>query len=164
MREDLAFDPAGGVYVAVMSDEGIVEQKIYQERCLKSEEWRKLGHNPFGNGFRPTHLAGELVAKYSGVTQEQLEADKPGHFSIAGRIVSQRDFGKAAFIVVSDRSGSIQVHFKRDVLGDKYAAFKLVDVADFVGITGTLFRSKTGELTIAAGDLIPFTKSLRPLP
>jgi lysyl-tRNA synthetase class 2 len=147
-----------------MADEGIQEQKIYTERCAKADEWRKQGMNPFGNGFEPKHLAGALAAEFADATSEQLEQNKPGPFTIAGRVVSNRDFGKAAFVVVHDRSGSIQVHVKRDALGDKFAAFKLVDVADFVGVTGTLFRSKSGELTISATEFVPLTKSLRPLP
>lgn len=148
-----------------MADEGIVEQKLYAERAQKGEQWRARGLNPYGNGFRPTHSPGGLLELYASTPAEALEASKPGPFSIAGRVVSIRSFGKAAFIVLQDRTGSLQVHVKKDALGDDaFAGFQLVDVADFVGVTGSLFRSKTGELTLAATALTPLTKALRPLP
>jgi lysyl-tRNA synthetase class 2 len=85
-------------------------------------------------------------------------------YTVAGRIVALNSFGKAAFIRVQDRSGAIQVHVKKDALGDAYEAFKLCDLGDFVGIAGTAFRSKTGELSLSATKLIPLTKTFRPLP
>jgi lysyl-tRNA synthetase class 2 len=148
-----------------MSDEGLIEQKIYTERAQKADKLRERGVNPYGNGFQVRHHPGALLEQYQQVSAEQLDADKPGPFSVAGRVMSVRSFGKAAFIVLQDRTGSIQVHVKKDALGDDaFATFQLVDVADFVGVTGTLFRSKTGELTIAATALAPLTKALRPLP
>jgi lysyl-tRNA synthetase len=148
-----------------MSEEGLIEQKIYAERAQKADAWRKQGINPYGNGFTPTHLSRELLASYGAMSAADLDAEKPGPFSIAGRVMSIRDFGKAAFVVVQDRSGALQVHVKKDALGDAgYSAFKLVDVADFVGVKGTLFKTKTGELTLLATELRPLTKALRPLP
>ncbi len=183
------------------------EDRLYDERKAKAEQWRAAGVNPFGNGFRPSHTAAEVLAKHADArvdgavakltaakaAVEQAQADAkpaleaaaaaakqaleqavaeanqalesaPQRYSLAGRVVSVRGFGKAAFIVVQDRTGAVQVHVKQDVLGEKYAAFKLVDVADFVGVEGTVFRSKTGELTVAAASLLPLTKALRPLP
>ncbi|MEW6430507.1 MAG: lysine--tRNA ligase [Myxococcota bacterium] len=148
-----------------MSDEGLIEQKIYTERAQKADTLRAKGINPYGNGFRVTDNPGTLLERFKDVSAERLDADKPGPFSIAGRVMSVRSFGKAAFVVVQDRTGAIQVHVKKDALGDDaFAVFQLVDVADFVGVTGTLFRSKTGELTIAATKWVPLTKALRPLP
>ena len=148
-----------------MSDESDVEKKLKDERFAKGEKLKGLGLNPYGNGFRPAHLAGDLLTKHANDTPEQLEATKPGPYSIAGRVVSVRDFGKAGFIVVQDRSGAIQVHVKKDVLGEQgFAPYKLLDVGDFVGVVGTAFRSKTGELTLAATEYRPLTKTLRPLP
>ena len=68
-------------------------------------------------------------------------------------MVALRSFGKAAFIKLRDRSGELQVHVKKDALGDQFERFKLTDLGDFVGVKGTLFRSKTGELTLAATEL-----------
>ena len=142
-----------------------VEVRIYNERVAKAEAWRNLGVNPYGNGFCPSALAAELHAKFDPVALEVLEAEKPGPFKVAGRIVRVADFGKSAFLTLQDRSGALQVQVKKDVLGEEtYKAFKLVDMADFVGVEGTLFKSKTGELTLASSRFFPLTKALRPLP
>ncbi len=140
------------------------EHRLYEERLAKGEKWRELGAHPFGNGFAPAHFVGDIVKSHVDDTAEVLEANKSNSFRIAGRVLSVRSFGKAAFIVVGDLSGSIQVHVKADALGEAYALFRLTDVADFVGVEGTLFRSKTGELTLSATKFQPLTKALRPLP
>ncbi len=144
-------------------DLGSKEQEIYAQRLEKAKKWRELGFNPYGNGYKPKHLAGEIVARHANDTAESLESNGPV-YNIAGRIVAVRSFGKAAFIKLRDRSGELQAHVKKDVLGDRFELFKLTDLGDFVGVTGKLFRSKTGELTLAADELIPLTKALRPLP
>ncbi len=140
------------------------EQEIFEQRLEKAAKWRELGANPFGNGFRPEHLAGEIAAKHQGDSNEALEANPAAPYTIAGRIVAERSFGKAAFLKLRDRSGELQVHVKKDVLGPQFDLYKLCDVGDFVGVTGVLFRSKTGELTLAASRFQPLTKSLRPMP
>ena len=148
-----------------MSDDVSAEQKLYNERQAKTKQLTELGVNPYGNGFSPDSLAADLLAKFNGVEGPQLEADKPGPFTLAGRVVSIRDFGKGAFVVIQDRSGPMQLHLKKDVLGeDAWKIYKLVDLADFVGVKGTLFKSKTGELTLAASELRFLGKALRPLP
>ncbi len=141
------------------------EERLYLERAAKAERWRELGFNPFGNGFVPDALAGDLHARFDNSASDVLAADRPGPFSLGGRVVGLRDFGKAAFLVLEDRTGTLQVHVKRDVLGETpYEAFKAVDVSDFVGVRGHLFKSKTGELTLAAQAFVPITKALRALP
>lgn len=148
-----------------MSEEASAEHKLYQERSGKAEQLRELGVNPYSNGFRPESTCGELLSKYSAQSHDELETQKPGPFTLAGRVVSIRDFGKAAFVVVQDRSGSLQVHVKKDAVGEAaFRVFKLVDLGDFVGVKGSLFRSKTGELTLAAASLRFLGKALRPLP
>ncbi len=139
------------------------EQEIYELRQEKARKWREHGVNPWGTGYQPKNLAAEIVEKHARQTAEELERN-PAEYDIAGRVVALRSFGKAAFIKVRDRSGEIQVHVKQDALGPAYELFKLVDVGDFIGVAGKLFRSKTGELTIAAARLQPLAKSLRPLP
>ena len=148
-----------------MSEDVSAEQKLFNERQAKTKQLAELGVNPYGNGFTPDSLAADLLAKFKDADAAKLEADKPGPFTLAGRVVSVRDFGKAAFVVVQDRSGSLQVHVKKDVLGEEtFKIWKLVDLADFVGVKGTLFKSKTGELTLAATELRFLGKALRPLP
>jgi lysyl-tRNA synthetase class 2 len=148
-----------------MSDEteSSKEQDLYAQRLEKAEKWRALGLHPYGNGFRPTEVAGEIVRRHGAESAESLQAAAPA-YRVAGRVVAVRSFGKAAFLKLRDRSGEIQVHVKQDALGDKYERFRLTDLGDYVGVEGTLFRSKTGELTLAASDFLPLTKALRPLP
>ncbi|NTX16711.1 lysine--tRNA ligase [Myxococcus sp. CA051A] len=142
---------------------GSKEQEIYDQRLEKAAKWREAGFNPYGNGHRPQHLAADILAKHADDTPEALE-QTPVSYDVAGRLVAMRSFGKAAFIKLRDRSGEIQVHMKKDALAEGYEVFKLCDLGDFLGVTGTLFRSKTGELTLAATKFAPLTKSLRPLP
>jgi lysyl-tRNA synthetase, class II len=149
---------------AAEADLGSKEQEIYAQRLDKAAKWREAGFNPYGNGYRPKSLASEVQACHGHQSVEELEQAPPTTYDIAGRIIALRSFGKAAFIKLRDRSGEIQVHVKKDALGEAYEAFKLCDVGDFVGVAGTPFRSKTGELTLAATRFTPLTKSLRPLP
>jgi lysyl-tRNA synthetase, class II len=149
-----------------MSDEiSNVEEKIIGERKAKAQQLLGRGINPYGNGFAPNATAGDLLKQFNHETPEALEASKPGPFKMAGRIVSMRNFGKAAFVMLQDRSGTLQAYVRKDVLGDEaFQVFLLLDVGDFVGLEGTLFKSKTGELSLSATNLKPMGKSLRPLP
>ncbi len=148
-----------------MSDEteSAKEHELYSQRLEKAGRWRLLGANPFGNGFRPADLAGDIARKHASDGAEQLEASRPG-YSVAGRVVALRSFGKAAFLKLRDRSGELQIHVKKDVLGGRRDRNKITDMGDFVGVKGTLFRSKTGELTLAATEYLPLTKALRAPP
>jgi lysyl-tRNA synthetase class 2 len=139
------------------------EQEIYALRQEKARKWREHGVNPWGSGYRPKNLIAQILEEHGKQTAEELEANA-AEYDIAGRMMALRSFGKAAFVKVRDRSGEIQVHLKQDALGPGYELFKLVDVGDFIGVAGKLFRSKTGELTIAASRFLPLSKSLRPLP
>ncbi len=139
------------------------ESELIAQRLEKAKGWRALGLNPYSNGFRPEHLAAGIVRAHAGDSAEQLDA-LAHRYTIAGRVVAIRSFGKAAFLKLRDRSGELQVHVKQDVLQEAYERFRLTDVGDFIGVTGTLFRSKTGELTLACTNYVPLTKAVRPLP
>src|SRR5262249_33380642 len=101
--------------------------------------------------------------KHGSQSADELEKNAE-EYEVAGRVMAIRSFGKAAFLKLRDRSGEIQVHLKQDALGAAYELFKLVDVGDFIAIKGKPFRSKSGELTIAASRMVPLTKALRPPP
>jgi lysyl-tRNA synthetase class 2 len=124
---------------------------------------RERRENPYKNGYTPTALAAELAAKFGAKSKEELEAS-PARASVAGRIMAIRDFGKASFVRIKDRSGLIQLYVQKDKLGDAYAAFKEMDVGDIVFSEGALFKTKTGELSIQSEKVDLVTKSLRPLP
>lgn len=91
--------------------------------------------------------------------------DDPRSFTVAGRIIARRSFGKAAFIQIQDRKGRMQVYVRKDTVGDEaFEAFETFDIGDIVGVGGTPFRTKTGELTLNAAFIRLLTKSLQPLP
>ncbi len=136
---------------------------LIEQRIKKLEELRLLGIEPFGGPFYANDHASDLLNKFDSVTKEMLEAS-PVSCSIAGRIVSIRDFGKAAFAHVQDTTGKIQVYLKKDILGEKHQLIKKLDIGDIIGLKGRLFRTKTNELTIEVSDLVLLTKSIRPLP
>jgi len=157
-----------------MSEEGLKEQELYQQRLSSAEKWRELGAHPWGNGFKPSHSIAEVVARCEGMQREGMQREgeaaqaalqqKTDSYLVAGRVLSVRSFGKAAFVVIADRSEKIQLHVKKDVLGEAFAKFQQLDLGDFVGVEGEPFISKTGELTLSVVKLFPLTKALRPLP
>ncbi|MHB8416528.1 MAG: lysine--tRNA ligase [Myxococcales bacterium] len=139
------------------------EQEIYEARLRKAEALRAKGVNPWGNGHRVGSDIGPVVALLGGKSAAELEAEKP-RASVAGRIVAERSFGKAAFLRLRDRTGEIQAYVKKDVLGDTFEIYRLCDVGDFVAVEGPVFRTKTAELSIQAERFTFLAKSLRPLP
>ncbi len=134
-----------------------------ERRLKKLEELKQAGIEPFGGPFEVTHHASQILSRYRDISKEDLEAD-PTTFTIAGRIVAMRDFGKAAFAHLQDSSGKIQVYFRKDILSEGYSMIKKLDIGDIVGIRGRLFKTKTQELTLEVDDFRLLTKSLRPLP
>ncbi len=137
---------------------------LIQQRLDKLEALREAGINPFPNDFRPTHTAAQIVEAHGDADGDALEAlDET--FAVAGRVMAFRSFGKAAFVKLQDRSGAIQAYVRRDAVGtDAYRWFKRTDVGDYLGVVGTLMRTRTGELTVDARQVRLLTKSLRPLP
>jgi len=138
--------------------------ELLQIRRAKLDELRALGVDPFGVKFARTHHAGDLASKYSELSKEELEAQEIA-VSVAGRIMTKRGMGKAAFANLQDLSGKIQIYVRQDALSEqKYKAFDLLDIGDMIGVKGTLFKTKTGELSIKVLELEVLTKSLLPLP
>ena len=142
-----------------------MEDKQFELRKSKLEELRAMGIDPYANGFTPENNAGGLISLYVSKSPEELE-EMEQSFSLAGRVVSKRDFGKSAFFHLSDRTGRIQVFIqKNSVPEETYVLFrKLLDVGDFAGVRGNLFKTRTGELTLRVQELFFLTKALRPLP
>lgn len=137
--------------------------ELIQERVRKLNVLRDTGVDPYGGPFPVQDRTADLISAHGGIDKERLEAGGVG-CTVAGRLVSFRDFGKAAFAHVQDATGRIQVYFKRDVLGDKFSLLKNLDIGDIVGLTGVLFRTRTDELTIEVKNFQLLCKSLRPLP
>jgi lysyl-tRNA synthetase class 2 len=125
---------------------------------------RDAGLNPYPNDFRPTHTTADFVSLYGERDAAELESCDDSTV-LAGRIVAVRDFGKASFLHFEDRTGRLQAYVKRDGVGDgAFALFKQMDRGDFIGVVGTPFRTRKGELTVDVAELRLLAKSLRPLP
>ncbi len=133
-------------------------------RRKKLAELTRLGCAAYPNDFRPRDVAAELLARWNDTPASDLEA-APVAVVLAGRLMAIRDFGKAAFAHVQDGTGRLQIHVQRAVVGDEaWARFKQLDLGDIVGVEGTLFRTKTNELTVAAKRVCYLAKALQPLP
>jgi lysyl-tRNA synthetase class 2 len=147
-----------------MSDEDQKdENEIIALRRGKLAALRESGM-PFPNDFRRNVVAGELHAEYDDKDNAVLEA-KPVRVQVAGRMMAMRVMGKASFCHLQDLSGRIQLYVQRDAVGEAlYNEFKQWDIGDIVGADGTLFKTKTGELSVKVDSLRLLTKSLRPLP
>ena len=139
------------------------DNKLIAQRREKLTALRERG-NAFPNDFRRDSLAEDVLKDYGGKTNEELEAD-PVRVSVAGRMMAKRVMGKASFTHVQDMSGRIQLFLRRDDLPEgRYQEFKSWDVGDIIGGTGTLFKTKTGELSVKVDEVRLLTKSLQPLP
>ena len=134
------------------------------QRRAKLSTLREAG-NPFPNDFRRDSEAASLLEKFGNEENDALEAN-PVEVRIAGRLMTRRVMGKAAFAHVRDESGDIQIYAQRDALpeGIYNSVFKKLDIGDIVGLTGVLFKTRTGELTVNVRDFRLLVKSLHPLP
>ncbi len=143
-----------------MSDD---DNQLIQQRRAKLTEQRGTG-NAFPNTFRPSHKAAQLLAEH-GEKEKGALAEEAVSVKVAGRMMSQRIMGKASFADLQDVSGSIQMFFHQGTLGEElYEQFKHLDLGDILGVSGLLFITKTGELSIKVQEFQLLTKSLRPLP
>jgi lysyl-tRNA synthetase class 2 len=146
-----------------MSDKSTDENFLIAERRRKLEALREVG-NAYPNDFRRTAFSVELHNAGEGLDEAALDA-KAIRARVAGRMMAKRVMGKASFAQLQDDTGRIQLYLQRDALPEGvYQAFKSWDVGDIIGAEGTLFRTRTGELTLLADQLRLLTKSLRPLP
>jgi lysyl-tRNA synthetase class 2 len=131
-------------------------------RRAKLDAIRARGEQPFKVRFDVTARAAELIERYSGLADGEETADT---VSVAGRVVALRDQGKLCFLVLRDATGDVQLFCRVNVLGeDAFAAVKDLDLGDWVGATGTVLRTRRGELSIAPAEVALLSKSLRPLP
>ena len=139
------------------------ENHIIAERRAKLAEWRASG-KAYPNDFSRENISGKIIELYDAKSGEELEAT-PVEVKVAGRIMLKRVMGKASFVTISDVSGRIQLYVARDKVGEEtYTAFKRWDIGDIIGAIGTVFRTKTGELTVQCSEIRLLSKSLRPLP
>ena len=135
-----------------------------EQRRKKAQDLKAMGVDLYPAGYKCDLSVSEAIERFGPLDAQSLEKQKE-RYSLAGRIMSIRNFGKASFIHIKDRSGRIQAYLRKDKLGEEgFRIFKLLDIGDFVGIKGTFFRTRTGELTILADEITLLCKALRPLP
>ena len=135
-----------------------------QQRIKKLDALRELGVQPYGTKFDAADRAGRLTQFHGEKSKEALEAERVA-CRIAGRIVALRRFGKAAFAVLQDGADRLQVYLKKDLLTEQaYKVCEGLDLGDWIGVSGHLFRTKTNELTVEVAELTFLSKALRPLP
>ncbi|MEM8598671.1 MAG: lysine--tRNA ligase [Bacteroidota bacterium] len=150
-----------------MSDQTLTEQEQVRREHLAA--LREAGIEPYpADAWAVTHRAAEILATYDDA-QHNPEADgtEPIRVRIAGRMMTKRVMGRASFFHLQDATGQIQVYVKRDDLPEGFynrVFKKLLDTGDFVGVEGTVFRTRMGEVTIEADAFVLLAKSLRPLP
>ena len=139
----------------------MTEQQRSEQSRIRLEKLNALieeGRNPYEiTKYDRTHLSGEIVANYDALENQTVV--------IAGRMLSRRIMGKASFAHLQDRNGEIQIYVRRDDVGeDVYKDFKAYDIGDVLGVKGFVFKSKSGEISVHAQEVVLLTKSLHPLP
>jgi lysyl-tRNA synthetase, class II len=145
-----------------MSHEELNDQLLVRREKLHN--LREQGLDPFGGRFERTSSSQQIVKEFEAFSKEELE-EKEAVVSIAGRIMTKRGKGKAGFAHIQDLEGQIQLYVRKDAVGDDaYGIFDSCDLGDLVGVTGTIFKTKVGELSIKVTSFTILTKSLRPLP
>ena len=141
----------------------LLDEQI-QQRQANLEALHALGVDVYPRRFDRTHSISQIVAEFEPRTGEALEAEKVVTVT-AGRILAIRNFGKASFLALSDGLTRLQVYIRKDAVPElDYQVFKLLDFGDHIGVTGHLFRTKTGELTVWATHLVFLAKCHVPLP
>ncbi|WP_169908233.1 lysine--tRNA ligase [Metabacillus halosaccharovorans] len=150
-----------------MSQEEMNQEELSDQLKVRREKLHNLrekGLDPFGKRFERTHQTEDIIAEYSEFEKEELE-EKEVSITIAGRIMTKRGKGKAGFAHIQDLTGQIQIYVRKDDIGEEaYEIFNTADLGDIIGVTGVIFKTKVGELSIKVKSFELLTKSLRPLP
>ena len=140
-----------------MSNEKKSLEQIIDFRIQKLKKIRSLGVNPYPHEYSPTHYSNEILKNFEKFNTKKVV--------LAGRIMAIRKMGKASFFHILDNSGRIQLFIKKDKVGDKeYEKFLLLDIGDFIGVSGPVFKTKVGEISINISSFEILSKSIRPLP
>ncbi|CAN6134519.1 LysU Lysyl-tRNA synthetase (class II) [Methylophilaceae bacterium] len=154
--------------VVAVDENHVIAERREKLKALRASSL-SLGAVAFPNDFKPQHKAADLLAAHADKENEAFEA-APVNVVVAGRMMLKRVMGKASFATIQDGSGEhagsrIQLYVAKDAIGeDVYEQFKHWDLGDFLGASGHLFKTKTGELSIKVSEIRLLTKSLRPLP
>ncbi len=140
-----------------------LEDDILRQRHAALAGIRELGFEPYGHAFEYTHTVPQILAEYEKKTPEEITA--AAHVRVAGRIVTIRRMGKAGFLHLQQNGEKLQVYIKKDAVSERaYKLYEQFDTGDIIGVTGYLFRTRTGELSVHAEDLDFLSKIMLPLP
>ena len=140
-----------------MPDKNNSIKQIIEFRVEKLNKLRELGVEPYPHKYEPSHKSIEIISNFNELENQTV--------CVAGRIMALRKMGKASFIQLKDDQGKIQIFIKKDNVGeDVYDVFNLMDIGDFIGINGFVFKTKVGEISISAEKFTVLSKSIRPLP
>ncbi|MBS3171914.1 lysine--tRNA ligase [Candidatus Woesearchaeota archaeon] len=137
------------------------EDLLVKERIEKLNQIKKLGVNPYPSQFKKKDNISGIIKNFSKLKNEEYSKAK---IKTAGKILAIREMGKASFVDIQDQDAKIQCFFREDEIKEKYNLYKLLDIGDIIGVEGSPFRTKRGELSILIKDLLILTKSLKPLP
>jgi lysyl-tRNA synthetase class 2 len=143
------------------------DDRVMADRLAKLERLRERGIEPYAYRYEPTHAAAAALALFRDWDAAKADSTAEGPeetVRVAGRIVSKRVMGKSTFAHLADRTGRVQLYFRVNDLGEGYEVLDLVDLGDWVGAEGKLFRTRTGEVSLRVADFQLLSKSLRPLP
>jgi lysyl-tRNA synthetase, class II len=134
-------------------------ERLTEQRLASLERIRARGIEPYPRSYHPSHTLREAMTAF------EQQPDSSAVMSLAGRIMSRRSMGRMSFLDIRDSSGKVQLSFRYDLLGgERYGLLEDIDIGDFVGAEGKLFRTKSGEVTLEVSDFTLLCKSLRPLP
>ncbi|OGC07999.1 lysine--tRNA ligase [candidate division WOR-1 bacterium RIFOXYD2_FULL_36_8] len=135
---------------------------LLKVRREKLEDFKKAGVNPYPYKYERTITAIEILQKFEGIKEHE---ESPEIVFICGRVMAKRGHGKASFGHIQDETGRIQIYAKQDIIGEaSYELYRKVDMGDFIGVKGHIFRTKTGELTVRVEEWVMLSKNLHPLP
>jgi lysyl-tRNA synthetase class 2 len=141
-----------------------LDEKIYELRREKLKQIEALGQPTYRSKYEFTHNVDEILREYSGKSAEELEQSRV-NVHVAGRIMAIRLMGKAGFAHLQQGGQRLQIYVKKDAVGDKgFELYKLLDLGDHIGVSGYLFRTRTGELTVHVEEITFLSKDLLPLP
>ncbi len=141
-----------------------LDENIYELRRQKLKQIEELGQPAYPTRFDFTHTIPQILAEYSGKTAEELESARV-NVRVAGRIMAIRLMGKAGFSHLQQNGQRLQIYVKKDAVGEKgFELYRLLDLGDYAGVSGYLFRTRTGELTVHVETLTFLVKDLLPLP
>lgn len=146
------------------AEQALADERVVADRVAKLARLRERGVEPYAYAYTPTHAAAEALDAFAAHEEHAGAEEMAETVRIAGRIVSKRVMGKSTFAHVTDRTGRIQLYFRVNDLGEHYEVLDLVEHSDWIGAEGTLFRTRTGEVSLRVSSFQLLAKALRPLP